>query len=177
MPAGFGNPAAYNLPTSFSGTFQQPLPGQAPFPQPQGYPPQPNGACLCLCVSVHVWIILHTRTRFLSNFLHLCHPLLSLFLSLPRSLLFPSHPSLPLLPLAGFAAFGQAKSVVTPFGQALAGPGVSSNPFLVSRVDQLWLCSLGVSADQTLPLSVSLLQAGAPTGQYPAGNSSTNPFL
>ncbi|XP_036392102.1 arf-GAP domain and FG repeat-containing protein 1a isoform X8 [Megalops cyprinoides] len=93
MPAGFGNAAAYNLPTSFSGTFQQPLPGQAPFPQPPAYPPQPNGA--------------------------------------------------------GFAAFGQAKPVVTPFGQALAGPGVSSNPFL----------------------------AGAPTGQYPTGSSSTNPFL
>ncbi|XP_061072985.1 arf-GAP domain and FG repeat-containing protein 1a isoform X5 [Conger conger] len=93
MPAGFGNPAAYNLPTSFSGTFQQPLPGQAPFPQPQAYPPQPNGA--------------------------------------------------------GFAAFGQAKPMVTPFGQQLAGPGMSSNPFL----------------------------AGAPTGQYPAGGSSTNPFL
>ncbi|XP_061072981.1 arf-GAP domain and FG repeat-containing protein 1a isoform X2 [Conger conger] len=91
MPAGFGNPAAYNLPTSFSGTFQQPLPGQAPFPQPQAYPPQPNG----------------------------------------------------------FAAFGQAKPMVTPFGQQLAGPGMSSNPFL----------------------------AGAPTGQYPAGGSSTNPFL
>ncbi|KAI1893816.1 hypothetical protein AGOR_G00127570 [Albula goreensis] len=93
MPAGFGNAAAYNLPTSFSGTFQQPLPGQAPFPQPPAFPPQPNGA--------------------------------------------------------GFAAFGQAKPVVTPFGQALAGPGVSSNPFL----------------------------AGAPAGQYPTGSSSTNPFL
>ncbi|KAJ8368146.1 hypothetical protein SKAU_G00081740 [Synaphobranchus kaupii] len=91
MPAGFGNAAAYNLPTSFSGTFQQPLPGQAPFPQPPAYPQQPNG----------------------------------------------------------FAAFGQGKPVVTPFGQAMAGPGVSSNPFL----------------------------AGAPPGQYPAGSSSTNPFL
>ncbi|KAJ8397286.1 hypothetical protein AAFF_G00441200 [Aldrovandia affinis] len=93
MPAGFGHPAAYNIPTSFSGTFQQPLPGQAPFPQPPAYPPQPNGA--------------------------------------------------------GFAAFGQAKPVVTPFGQAMAGPGMSSNPFL----------------------------AGAPAGQYPTGSSSTNPFL
>lgn len=46
MPAGFGNAAAYNLPTSFSGTFQQPFPGQAPFPpQPPAYPPQPNGVC------------------------------------------------------------------------------------------------------------------------------------
>uniref|UniRef100_A0A665W4J5 Arf-GAP domain-containing protein n=1 Tax=Echeneis naucrates TaxID=173247 RepID=A0A665W4J5_ECHNA len=43
MPSGFGNTAAYNLPTSFSGTFQQPFPGQAPFPQPPAYPQQPNG--------------------------------------------------------------------------------------------------------------------------------------
>ncbi|XP_021249044.1 arf-GAP domain and FG repeat-containing protein 1 isoform X3 [Numida meleagris] len=49
---------------------------------------------------------------------------------------------------AGFAAFGQAKPVVTPFGQ-VAAVGVSSNPFM----------------------------AGAPTGQFPTGNSSTNPFL
>ncbi|XP_056139375.1 arf-GAP domain and FG repeat-containing protein 1a isoform X7 [Lampris incognitus] len=92
MPAGFGNAAAYNLPTSFSGTFHQPFPGQAPFPQPPAYPQQPNGG--------------------------------------------------------GFSAFGQAKPVVAPFGQAMAGPGVSSNPFL----------------------------AGAPSAQYPTGNS-TNPFL
>uniref|UniRef100_A0A3P8NSX5 Arf-GAP domain-containing protein n=1 Tax=Astatotilapia calliptera TaxID=8154 RepID=A0A3P8NSX5_ASTCA len=78
MPAGFGNTAAFNLPTSFSGTFQQPFPGQAPFPQPPAYPQQPNGG--------------------------------------------------------GFPAFGQAKSVATPFGQAMAGPMVSSNPFLVSLV-------------------------------------------
>ncbi|XP_071386201.1 arf-GAP domain and FG repeat-containing protein 1a isoform X1 [Centroberyx affinis] len=93
MPAGFGNAAAYNLPTSFSGTFQQPFPGQGPFPQPPAYPQQPNGG--------------------------------------------------------GFSAFGQAKPVVTPFGQAMAGPGVSSNPFL----------------------------GAAPPPQYPAGGSSTNPFL
>uniref|UniRef100_A0A8C3UFF2 Arf-GAP domain and FG repeat-containing protein 1 n=1 Tax=Catharus ustulatus TaxID=91951 RepID=A0A8C3UFF2_CATUS len=49
---------------------------------------------------------------------------------------------------AGFATFGQAKPVVTPFGQ-VAGVGVSSNPFM----------------------------AGAPTGQFPTGSSSTNPFL
>ncbi|KAM7160074.1 arf-GAP domain and FG repeat-containing protein 1 isoform 7-T7 [Macrochelys suwanniensis] len=49
---------------------------------------------------------------------------------------------------AGFAAFGQAKPVVTPFGQ-VAALGVSSNPFM----------------------------AGAPTGQFPTGSSSTNPFL
>ncbi|CAB1347757.1 unnamed protein product [Coregonus sp. 'balchen'] len=69
MPAGFGNAAAYNLPTSFSGTFQQPFPGQAPFPQPPAYPQQPNGG--------------------------------------------------------GYSAYGQAKAVVTPFGQAMAAPGVS----------------------------------------------------
>ncbi|XP_023651805.1 arf-GAP domain and FG repeat-containing protein 1a isoform X11 [Paramormyrops kingsleyae] len=93
MPAGFGNTAAFNLPTSFSGTFQQPFPGQAPFPQPPAYPQQPNGA--------------------------------------------------------GFPAFGQAKPVGAPFGQAVSGPGVSSNPFL----------------------------AGASAGQFPTGGSSTNPFL
>ncbi|XP_071422269.1 arf-GAP domain and FG repeat-containing protein 1 isoform X3 [Pithys albifrons albifrons] len=49
---------------------------------------------------------------------------------------------------AGFAAFGQAKPVVTPFGQ-VAAVGVPSNPFM----------------------------AGAPTGQFPTGRSSTNPFL
>ncbi|XP_071668587.1 arf-GAP domain and FG repeat-containing protein 1 isoform X5 [Patagioenas fasciata] len=49
---------------------------------------------------------------------------------------------------AGFAAFGQAKPVVTPFGQVTA-VGVSINPFM----------------------------AGAPTGQFPTGSSSTNPFL
>uniref|UniRef100_A0A3Q3W5R6 Arf-GAP domain-containing protein n=1 Tax=Mola mola TaxID=94237 RepID=A0A3Q3W5R6_MOLML len=90
MPAGFGNSAAYNLPTSFSGTFQQPFPGQPPFPQPV-YPQQPNG----------------------------------------------------------FPPFAQAKPVVTPFGQAMAGHMVSSNPFL----------------------------GAGPSAQYPAGGSSTNPFL
>ncbi|KAM6442765.1 arf-GAP domain and FG repeat-containing protein 1 isoform 3-T3 [Liasis olivaceus] len=48
----------------------------------------------------------------------------------------------------GFAAFGQAKPVVTPFGQVTA-VGVSSNPFM----------------------------AGAATGPFPTGSSSTNPFL
>ncbi|XP_073074140.1 arf-GAP domain and FG repeat-containing protein 1 isoform X3 [Manis javanica] len=48
----------------------------------------------------------------------------------------------------GFAAFGQTKPVVTPFGQ-VAAAGVSSNPFMT----------------------------GAPTGQFPTGSSSTNPFL
>uniref|UniRef100_A0A8C4Z7V5 ArfGAP with FG repeats 1 n=1 Tax=Gadus morhua TaxID=8049 RepID=A0A8C4Z7V5_GADMO len=93
MPSGFGNSSAYNLPTSFSGTFQQQFPGQPPFPQPQAYAQQPNGG--------------------------------------------------------GFAAFGQVKPVPTPYGHAMAAPGVSSNPFL----------------------------AGAPAAQYPAGGSSTNPFL
>ncbi|XP_055369699.1 arf-GAP domain and FG repeat-containing protein 1a isoform X8 [Betta splendens] len=93
MPAGFGNAAAYNLPTSFSGTFQQPFPGQAPYPQPPVYPQQANGG--------------------------------------------------------GFPAFGQAKPVVSAFGQTMAGPMVSSNPFL----------------------------GAGPSAQYPAGGSSTNPFL
>ncbi|MGH0147430.1 UNVERIFIED_CONTAM: hypothetical protein FKN15_021328 [Acipenser sinensis] len=94
MPAGFSATTAYNLPTSFSGTFQQPpFPGQAAFPQPPAYPQQPNGA--------------------------------------------------------GFGAFGQAKPVVTPFGQVMAAPGMSSNPFM----------------------------AGALPGQYQSGSSSTNPFL
>ncbi|XP_076831975.1 arf-GAP domain and FG repeat-containing protein 1a isoform X3 [Brachyhypopomus gauderio] len=92
MPAGFGNAAAYNLPTSFSGSFQQAFPGQA-FPTPPVYSQQPNGG--------------------------------------------------------GFAAFGQGKAVVTPFGQNMAAAGITNNPFL----------------------------AGAPGGQYPAGSSSTNPFL
>ncbi|XP_054578863.1 arf-GAP domain and FG repeat-containing protein 1 isoform X2 [Eptesicus fuscus] len=48
----------------------------------------------------------------------------------------------------GFAAFGQTKPMVTPFGQ-VAAAGVSSNPFMT----------------------------GAPTGQFPTGSSSTNPFL
>ncbi|XP_028429126.1 arf-GAP domain and FG repeat-containing protein 1a isoform X3 [Perca flavescens] len=93
MPAGFGNAAAFNLPTSFSGTFQQQFPGQAPFPQPPVYPQQPNGG--------------------------------------------------------GFPVYGQAKPVATPFGQAMAGPMVPSNPFL----------------------------GAGPSAQYPAGGSSTNPFL
>ncbi|XP_062242059.1 arf-GAP domain and FG repeat-containing protein 1a isoform X3 [Platichthys flesus] len=93
MPSGFGNSAGFNLPTSFSGTFQQQFPGQAPFPQPPAYPQQPNGG--------------------------------------------------------GYPAFGQAKPVVTPFGQAMAGPMLSSNPFL----------------------------GAAPPAQYPTGGSSTNPFL
>ncbi|XP_054976812.1 arf-GAP domain and FG repeat-containing protein 1 isoform X7 [Sorex araneus] len=93
MPAGFGTPAPYSLPTSFSGSFQQPaFPAQAAFPPQTAFSQQPNGA--------------------------------------------------------GFAAFGQTKPVVTPFGQ-VAAAGVSSNPFMT----------------------------GAPTGQFPTGSSSTNPFL
>ncbi|XP_057273196.1 arf-GAP domain and FG repeat-containing protein 1 isoform X7 [Pezoporus wallicus] len=49
---------------------------------------------------------------------------------------------------ASFAAFGQAKPLVTSFGQ-VAAVGVPSNPFM----------------------------AGAPTGQFPTGSPSTNPFL
>ncbi|XP_058269509.1 arf-GAP domain and FG repeat-containing protein 1a isoform X1 [Hemibagrus wyckioides] len=93
MPAGFSNTAAYNLPTSFSGNFQQAFPGQG-FPQPQAYTQQPNGS-------------------------------------------------------GGFAAFGQGKAAVAQFGQNMAAPGVTNNPFL----------------------------AGAPVAQFPAGGSSTNPFL
>ncbi|XP_008423607.1 arf-GAP domain and FG repeat-containing protein 1a isoform X8 [Poecilia reticulata] len=93
MPSGFGNAAAYNLPTSFSGTFQQPFPGQPPFTQPPVFPQQPNGG--------------------------------------------------------GFPVFGQTKPVMTPFGQPVAAPMVPNNPFL----------------------------GGAPPAQYPAGGSSTNPFL
>ncbi|XP_050984992.1 LOW QUALITY PROTEIN: arf-GAP domain and FG repeat-containing protein 1a [Labeo rohita] len=89
MPAGFGNAAAYNLPTSFSGNFQQAFPGQQ-FAHQHAFPQQPNG---------------------------------------------------------GFAAFGQGK--VAPFGQNMVAPGVTNNPFL----------------------------AGAPAAQFPAGGSSTNPFL
>ncbi|XP_057206467.1 arf-GAP domain and FG repeat-containing protein 1a isoform X2 [Triplophysa rosa] len=89
MPTGFGNAAAYNVPTSFSGNFQQPFPGQ-PFTQQHAFPQQPNG---------------------------------------------------------GFTAFGQ--DMVTPFGQNMTVPGLTNNPFL----------------------------AGAPAAQYPAGGSSTNPFL
>ncbi|XP_036412258.1 arf-GAP domain and FG repeat-containing protein 1b isoform X1 [Colossoma macropomum] len=44
MPAGFGNTPSYCLPTSFSGTFQQPFPGQGPFhPLPPAAYTQPNG--------------------------------------------------------------------------------------------------------------------------------------
>ncbi|TRY96742.1 hypothetical protein DNTS_009607 [Danionella cerebrum] len=87
MPTGFVNASAYNnLPTSFSGSFQQAFPGQ-PFVQPHAYAQQPNG----------------------------------------------------------FAVFGPGKAV--PFGQA--PPGVTNNPFL----------------------------AGAPAAQFPAGGSTTNPFL
>ncbi|XP_050016991.1 arf-GAP domain and FG repeat-containing protein 1 isoform X4 [Alexandromys fortis] len=68
---------------------------------------------------------------------------------------FPAHAAFPQQPAfsqqpngAGFATFGQTKPVVTPFGQ-VAAAGVSSNPFMT----------------------------GAPTGQFPTGSSSTNPFL
>ncbi|XP_030630354.1 probable flap endonuclease 1 homolog [Chanos chanos] len=93
MPAGFGNPTSYCMPTSFSGTFQQPFPGQSPFPPPAAYPQQPNGT--------------------------------------------------------GFPAYGQAKPPMTSYGQAIPGPGMSNNPFM----------------------------GGAPSGPYPTGGSSTNPFL
>ncbi|XP_028833496.1 arf-GAP domain and FG repeat-containing protein 1b isoform X2 [Denticeps clupeoides] len=44
MPTGFGNSNNYCMPTSFSGTFQQPFPGQAPYAQPSAYHQQPNGS-------------------------------------------------------------------------------------------------------------------------------------
>uniref|UniRef100_A0A4W5PIP1 ArfGAP with FG repeats 1a n=1 Tax=Hucho hucho TaxID=62062 RepID=A0A4W5PIP1_9TELE len=113
MPAGFGNAATYNLPTSFSGTFQPPFPGQAPFPQPPAYPQQPNGG--------------------------------------------------------GFSAYGQAKAVVTPFGQAMAAPGVSSNPFLAGTPS-------GHYPSGHYP-SGHYPSGHYPSGHYPSGSSSTNPFL
>ncbi|KAM4589760.1 arf-GAP domain and FG repeat-containing protein 1a isoform 2-T2 [Fundulus diaphanus] len=63
---------------------------------------------------------------------------------------FTQPPAFPQQPNGGgFPAFGQTKPVVTPFGQPMAVPMVPSNPFL----------------------------GGAPPAQYPAGGSSTNPFL
>ncbi|XP_054624194.1 arf-GAP domain and FG repeat-containing protein 1b isoform X4 [Dunckerocampus dactyliophorus] len=54
-------------------------------------------------------------------------------------------------PAAGpaFPVYGPNKPSMTPFGQPMAGPGMSNNPFM----------------------------AGAPTGPFPSGGSSTNPFL
>ncbi|XP_070305114.1 arf-GAP domain and FG repeat-containing protein 1 isoform X4 [Salvelinus sp. IW2-2015] len=97
MPAGFGNASSYCLPTSFSGTFQQPFPGQVPcpYPQPGAYQPQ--------------------------------------------------QPNCP----GGYTVYGQTKPSMTPFGQPMAGPGMTNNPFM----------------------------AGAPAGSYPSGSSNTNPFL
>ncbi|XP_014069319.1 arf-GAP domain and FG repeat-containing protein 1 isoform X5 [Salmo salar] len=113
MPAGFGNAATYNLPTSFSGTFQPPFPGQAPFPQPPAYPQQPNGVGFSAFGQAKA-----VGTPFGQA-------------------------------MAVGTPFGQAMAVGTPYGQAMAAPGASSNPFL----------------------------AGAPSGHYPSGSSSTNPFL
>ncbi|XP_054624193.1 arf-GAP domain and FG repeat-containing protein 1b isoform X3 [Dunckerocampus dactyliophorus] len=48
-----------------------------------------------------------------------------------------------------FPVYGPNKPSMTPFGQPMAGPGMSNNPFM----------------------------AGAPTGPFPSGGSSTNPFL
>ncbi|XP_024051016.1 arf-GAP domain and FG repeat-containing protein 1 isoform X10 [Terrapene carolina triunguis] len=77
-------------------------------------------------------------TSFSGNFQQPAFPTQGAF---PQQTVFAQQPN-------GFAAFGQAKPVVTPFGQ-VAAVGVSSNPFM----------------------------AGAPTGQFPTGSSSTNPFL
>uniref|UniRef100_A0A8C4J7Q7 ArfGAP with FG repeats 1 n=1 Tax=Dromaius novaehollandiae TaxID=8790 RepID=A0A8C4J7Q7_DRONO len=79
-------------------------------------------------------------TSFSGNFQQPAFPAQAAF---PQQTAFAQQPN-----GAGFAAFGQAKPVVTPFGQ-VAAVGVSSNPFM----------------------------AGAPTGQFPTGSSSTNPFL
>ncbi|XP_052405447.1 arf-GAP domain and FG repeat-containing protein 1 [Carassius gibelio] len=51
-------------------------------------------------------------------------------------------------PNGGFPAYGQAKPMGN-YGQAVTGPGISSNPFM----------------------------GGGPAGPYPTGGSSTNPFL
>ncbi|XP_061878295.1 arf-GAP domain and FG repeat-containing protein 1b isoform X1 [Entelurus aequoreus] len=48
-----------------------------------------------------------------------------------------------------FPAYGPNKPSMTPFGQPMAGPGMSNNPFM----------------------------AGAPTGPFTSGGSTTNPFL
>uniref|UniRef100_A0A665U988 Arf-GAP domain and FG repeat-containing protein 1-like n=1 Tax=Echeneis naucrates TaxID=173247 RepID=A0A665U988_ECHNA len=48
-----------------------------------------------------------------------------------------------------FPVYSQNKPSMTPFGQPMAGPGMSNNPFM----------------------------AGAPAGSFPSGGSSTNPFL
>ncbi|XP_043989016.1 arf-GAP domain and FG repeat-containing protein 1b isoform X1 [Gambusia affinis] len=48
-----------------------------------------------------------------------------------------------------FPVYGQNKPSITPFGQPMAVPGMSNNPFM----------------------------AGAPAGPFPSGGSSTNPFL
>ncbi|XP_072297893.1 arf-GAP domain and FG repeat-containing protein 1b isoform X1 [Eucyclogobius newberryi] len=48
-----------------------------------------------------------------------------------------------------FPVYGQNKPSMTPFGQPMAGPGMTNNPFM----------------------------AGAPAGPFPSGGSSTNPFL
>ncbi|XP_065700565.1 arf-GAP domain and FG repeat-containing protein 1 isoform X2 [Patagioenas fasciata] len=77
-------------------------------------------------------------TSFSGNFQQPTFPTQAAF---PQQTAFAQQPN-------GFAAFGQAKPVVTPFGQVTA-VGVSINPFM----------------------------AGAPTGQFPTGSSSTNPFL
>ncbi|XP_072219362.1 arf-GAP domain and FG repeat-containing protein 1b isoform X2 [Leuresthes tenuis] len=48
-----------------------------------------------------------------------------------------------------FPVYAQNKPTITPFGQPMAIPGLSNNPFM----------------------------AGAPAGSFPSGGSSTNPFL
>lgn len=64
------------------------------------------------------------------------------------------------VPGGGFPAFGQAKPVVTPFGQAMAAPMVSGNPFLVRLVSFLSLLSTHVSLILPLTSSSFLSAAG-----------------
>lgn len=77
-------------------------------------------------------------------------------------------------PGGGFPAFGQAKPVVTPFGQAMAAPMASSNPFLV-RLVSFFLSLLFLSTCVFLilpltfiplccrvPLRLHSIQQGAP---------------
>lgn len=117
MPTGFGNTAAYNLPTSFSGNFQQAFPGQ-PFTQPHAYPQQPNGKG-----SEKLYNSVHRYAAF-------CRMILLYFSKKDFHMVtfFCSHL---FVLLGGFAAFGQGK--VAPFGQNMTGPGITNNPFLVSK--------------------------------------------
>lgn len=122
MPAGFGNASAYNLPTSFSGTFQQPFPGQAPFSQPPVYPQQPNGVCVS-SYTTH-------RKRTLKGWNGGDADDSTFCQSVQLQVTFKCQR--PCASGGGYPAYSQAKPVGAPYGQAMAGPMISSNPFLVS---------------------------------------------